>query len=102
MAIYRLIANGSFGPEETKVMTAAYKAALHDLSLVDRDNPLPEIVARAIVGHRRERGAQMPMLAACIDDPNSKKVLEIAGSYDRLADRAEIRTDGHAVFRQTT
>lgn len=31
MAIYRLIANGSFGPDEIKVMTAAYEAALIDL-----------------------------------------------------------------------
>ena len=28
MAIYRLISNGSFGPDEIKVMTAAYEAAL--------------------------------------------------------------------------
>ncbi|MGB9315614.1 MAG: hypothetical protein WCB62_11390 [Pseudolabrys sp.] len=31
MAIYRLITNGSFGPDEIKVMTAAYEAALIDL-----------------------------------------------------------------------
>jgi hypothetical protein len=49
MAIYRLIANGSFGPEEIKAMTAAYEAALLDLGLVDRDDPLTEIVATAIV-----------------------------------------------------
>ena len=34
MAIYRLIANGSFGPAEVKAMTAAYEAALLDLGLV--------------------------------------------------------------------
>ncbi len=49
MAIYRLIANGSFEPEEIGVMTAAYEAALVDLSLIDRDDPITEIVARAIV-----------------------------------------------------
>ena len=49
MAIYRLIANGSFEPEEIEVMTAAYEAALSDLRLVDRDDPITEIVARAIV-----------------------------------------------------
>jgi hypothetical protein len=49
MAIYRLIANGTFGPEETKAMTAAYEAALVDLGLVDRDDPITEIVAAAIV-----------------------------------------------------
>ena len=50
MAIYRLIANGTFGPEEIKAMTAAYEAALLDLGLVDRDDPITEIVATAIVG----------------------------------------------------
>jgi hypothetical protein len=49
MAIYRLIANGSFGPDEIKAMTAAYEAALVDLGLVDRDDPITEIVATAIV-----------------------------------------------------
>ena len=49
MAIYRLIANGTFGPEEIKAMTAAYEAAVLDLRLVDRDDPLTEIVARAIL-----------------------------------------------------
>jgi hypothetical protein len=50
MAIYRLIADGTFGPEEIKAMTAAYEAALLDLGLADRDDPITEIVASAIVG----------------------------------------------------
>ena len=49
MAIYRLIANGTFGPVEIKAMTAAYEAALLDLGLADRDDPITEIVAAAIV-----------------------------------------------------
>lgn len=49
MAIYRLIAKGSFGPAEIEGMTAAYEAALLDLGLVDRDDPITEIVATAIV-----------------------------------------------------
>jgi hypothetical protein len=49
MAVYRLIANGSFGPDEIKAMTAAYEAALVDLGLADRDDPITEIVAKAIV-----------------------------------------------------
>jgi len=40
MAIYRLIANGSFGPDEIKVMTAAYEGALVDLNVANRDDPL--------------------------------------------------------------
>ena len=49
MAIYRLIANGTFGPDEIEAMTAAYESALIDLRLVDRDDPITEIVAAAIV-----------------------------------------------------
>ena len=48
MAIYRLIANGTFGPEEIEAMTAAYEAALVDLGL-NRDDPITEIIATAIV-----------------------------------------------------
>jgi hypothetical protein len=49
MAIYRLIAKGSFGLAEITAMTAAYEAALLDLALADRDDPITEIVATAIV-----------------------------------------------------
>jgi hypothetical protein len=49
MAIYRLISNGSFGPDEIKVMTAAYEAALSDLAVTNRDDPVTELIARAIV-----------------------------------------------------
>jgi hypothetical protein len=50
MAIYRLIASSSsFGPDEIEAMTAAYEVALIDLRLNDRDDPLTEIVAKAIV-----------------------------------------------------
>ena len=49
MAIYRLIANGSFGPDEIEAMKAAYEQTLLDLRLADRTDPLTEIVAKAIV-----------------------------------------------------
>jgi hypothetical protein len=49
MAIYRLIANGSFGPDEIAAMTAAYERALIDLRLTDRDDPITELIARSIV-----------------------------------------------------
>ena len=49
MAIYRLIANGLFGPDEIKVMTAAYEGALVDLNVANRDDPLTELIAKAIV-----------------------------------------------------
>jgi hypothetical protein len=49
MAIYRLIANGSFGPDEIEAMTAAYEGALTDLRLPDRDDPITDLIAKAIV-----------------------------------------------------
>jgi len=49
MAIYRLIASGSFGPDEIEAMTAAYESALMDLGLIDRDDPIMELIARSIV-----------------------------------------------------
>lgn len=48
MAIYRLIAIGTFGPDEIKAMSAAYEGALINLKL-DRDDPLTELIARSIV-----------------------------------------------------
>ena len=49
MAIYRLIANGSFGPDEVNAMVAAYESALTDLQLIDRNDPLTELIAKSIV-----------------------------------------------------
>jgi len=49
MAIYRLIGAGHFGPDEIAAMTKAYEAALTDLRLVDRYNPLTELIARSIL-----------------------------------------------------
>ena len=49
MAIYRLIADGTFGPDAIKAMVAAYEGALTDLRLIDRDDPLSELIAKAIV-----------------------------------------------------
>jgi hypothetical protein len=45
----RSFANGSFGPDEIKVMTAAYEGALVDLNVTNRDDPLTELIAKAIV-----------------------------------------------------
>jgi hypothetical protein len=49
MAIHRLIANGSFGPDEIEAMTAAYDAALIELSQPNNDDPITELVAKSIV-----------------------------------------------------
>jgi hypothetical protein len=49
MAIYKLIANGSFGPDEIEVMKAAYEAALVDVGVSDRDDPITELIAKSII-----------------------------------------------------
>jgi hypothetical protein len=49
VAIYRLIASGSFGPDEIEVMKAAYEAALIDVGVIDRDDPITELIAKSIV-----------------------------------------------------
>jgi hypothetical protein len=44
-----LIANGSFGPDEIEVMTAACEGALIELGLTNRDDPITELIAKSIV-----------------------------------------------------
>ena len=61
MAIYRLIANGSFGPLEIEAMTAAYEGALIDLNLANRNDPLTDLIAKAIV-NVAARGERDPKL----------------------------------------
>jgi hypothetical protein len=49
MPIRRLLSVGAFKPEETAVLTLAFEMALRALHLVDRDDPICEIVARKII-----------------------------------------------------
>jgi hypothetical protein len=49
MAIYKLITNGSFGPQEIEAMSAAYENALIDLGITNRDDLVTELIAKSIV-----------------------------------------------------
>lgn len=49
MPIYRLLQNSPLGPEEIKVLTDAYEQTLRKLGLVDRNDPITELVARKII-----------------------------------------------------
>jgi hypothetical protein len=49
MAIYKSIANGSFGPKEIEAMGAAYECALIDLGITNRDDLIIELIAKSIV-----------------------------------------------------
>jgi hypothetical protein len=49
MAIYRLLAKSPLGPEEIEILVAAYEHTLRVLRLVDRGDPLTELIARKII-----------------------------------------------------
>ncbi len=55
MAIYRIIKNSTFNPEDISAMTAAYEAALAKLGIVDRVDPRTQTIASKIV-HRVSAG----------------------------------------------
>jgi len=49
MAIYRLLQEASFDQPSIDRMTAAYEATLKMLRLVDRSDPLTELIAKKII-----------------------------------------------------
>jgi hypothetical protein len=49
MPIYRLLQNTPMGPEEISRLTTAYEQALSTIGIVDRDDPLAELLARKII-----------------------------------------------------
>jgi len=60
MAIYKMLSGGSFDPDAVKALTAAYERACTTLNLVDRTDPLTEIIAKMIV-ERAKRGELDPV-----------------------------------------
>jgi hypothetical protein len=49
MPINRLLAGSELGPEEINRLNTAYARALRSLSIVDRNDPFAEMVARKII-----------------------------------------------------
>jgi hypothetical protein len=49
MPIYRLLQGSAFEPEQVKVMTAAFEDVCRELGLAEREDPLRDMVAKAIV-----------------------------------------------------
>jgi hypothetical protein len=47
--IYRLLQNGAFTPEQVSLMTTAFEDVCRTLGLAERNDPLRDIVARAII-----------------------------------------------------
>ena len=60
MPIYRLLQNSPLGPEEIKVLTDAYERTLRKLGLVDRNDPIAELIAKKVIelGQRGVRDAK--------------------------------------------
>jgi hypothetical protein len=60
MAIYRLLQNSPLGPKEIAVLTGAYERTLRELQLVDRNDPITNMIARKVIelGQRGVREAQ--------------------------------------------
>jgi len=49
-SIARFVQSTAFGPEQVKALTIAFDGACQTLGLVDRDDPMIETVAMAILG----------------------------------------------------
>ena len=49
MAIYLLLKNTTFGPEEIERLVTAYEETLQALGLKDRSDPITELVAEKII-----------------------------------------------------
>ena len=60
MAIYRLLNDHVFGPDEIKVLTTAYEEVLRTLRLENRADPATEMIAKKIIELAR-RGERDPV-----------------------------------------
>ena len=49
VTIHRLFARSALGPDEIAVLVAAYEQTLLKLDLVDRDDPITQLVAKKII-----------------------------------------------------
>ena len=58
MAIYRLLKNRAFGPDEIRVLSTAYEETLRTLRL-DRSDPATEMIAKKII-ELAQRGERDP------------------------------------------
>lgn len=56
MPIRRLLEGSGLGPDEVENLARAYDDALHALHLVDRNDPIAEMVARKIIEVGRDGG----------------------------------------------
>jgi hypothetical protein len=60
VTIYRLFKGSAFAPDDVKVLSEAFEAALRELNLVDRRDPATELVAKRII-ELAQRGERDPV-----------------------------------------
>lgn len=65
MPIRRMLQNESLEPQEVERLATAYDMALRALHLVDRNDPLTEIVARKIIEVARSGERDPPFADRC-------------------------------------
>jgi hypothetical protein len=66
MAIYRLLQNTAFGPDDIERLVKAYEQTLRALGLKDRNDPITQLVAEKIIAVGRlgiEDPAEISQLA---------------------------------------
>ena len=59
MAIYRLLQNSPMGPEQIAVLVEAYEHTLRKLRLVERSDPITQLIAKKII-EVGQRGVREP------------------------------------------
>jgi hypothetical protein len=64
MAIYRLVRETAFDQADIDRMAAAYEAALATLRLMDRDDPITELIAKKIIEVARTGEHDPPCICA--------------------------------------
>ena len=65
MPITRLLQTSTFNPEQINELVLAYESVLAALNLLDRSDPLTEVVARAIIDCARAGEFDRTKLHAC-------------------------------------
>jgi hypothetical protein len=76
MPIRRLLRTGNLGPEQVERLELAFNRALQEIHLVDRDDPIAEIVAKKVI-EIGETGVRDPAEISAI------AVKQLTSSIDR-------------------
>lgn len=95
--IYRLLQNMPMGPEEIDRLTTAYEQALRTLGIVDRSDPLAELIARKII-EIAQTGVRAERHFCCSGSPGNRYPQQLEHAKSQLrgkaASAAQLRKKG--------